>query len=99
MYVCAAGGTLADVTEEAGVEANAQTLVAGPLGPLHLLQALADRVLLCRLDSLLGGHSGESLAQPPMIPDIHTVRLSMSSPSLLSLRCTTRQTRLQDNMC
>ncbi|KAK9807352.1 hypothetical protein WJX73_004875 [Symbiochloris irregularis] len=49
------GGTLTDVTEEVGVEDAAQTLVAGPMGPLHLLQALVGRLILCRLhDFLLG---------------------------------------------
>ena len=31
------------------MEANVQTLVAGAMGPVHLLQVTADSVLLCRL--------------------------------------------------
>lgn len=59
--LAAAGGTLADATEEAGVEANAQTLAAGAMGPVHLLQALADRLLLCCLEPLLPAASGKEL--------------------------------------
>ena len=86
MSLYAAGGGLADVTEEAGVEAGAQTLVAGLLGSRHLLQALADRVLLCRLDSLLGWPPGVLL----LASSFHRLphMLPLQPPTLASMPCT-----------
>lgn len=48
------------------MEGAAQTLAAGAVGPHHLLQVLADRVLLCRLLECLAGGCLEATARPCM---------------------------------